>query len=118
MPQQQERTTDIKILAVFGAVSYVLLIGLAVWFFIKLALIGGADQFIEPIFPNGFEYLDQQPQIETPPARPDEVRRGGLGSEGSVCGGPNRLPCMPGLHCAVTEGDSTGVCATGPANGQ
>jgi hypothetical protein len=119
MSQPQERTTDIKALAIFGAVSYVLLIGVAVWFFIKLVLVGGADSVIDSAFPNGIQYPDQQGQtIETPPAHPEEIKRGGLGSEGSVCGGTNRLPCMPGLHCAVTEGQSTGLCATGPANGQ
>ena len=36
---------------------------------------------------------------------------GELGEEGSMCGGPQRLPCNPGLVCDATNGEAkTGRC--------
>ena len=34
----------------------------------------------------------------------------GLGEEGSACGGPMRLPCMPGLQCESSPDEELGVC--------
>ncbi len=33
-----------------------------------------------------------------------------LGSEGGACGGPHRLPCLPGLSCRQTEEGGFGTC--------
>ncbi|MFH1078314.1 MAG: hypothetical protein V1745_03500 [Patescibacteria group bacterium] len=34
----------------------------------------------------------------------------GLGGEGSACGGPMRLPCMPSLTCETTPDQDLGIC--------
>lgn len=34
----------------------------------------------------------------------------GLGEEGSVCGGPERFPCKPGLECVRNTPEEMGLC--------
>ena len=106
MPKQ-ENVTDLKVLAVLGVFAYLLFIVLTVYL-IKIGLSEIGDraelQQMRERF-NGASFL------EDAPAHPDPVKPGGLGSEGSVCGGSNRLPCMPGLKCAVSTGESMGICA-------
>lgn len=41
----------------------------------------------------------------------DEGSSPGLGEEGAVCGGPNLLPCLPGLMCAAEEAGGIGICS-------
>ncbi|MEO5927103.1 MAG: hypothetical protein ABIO72_00345 [Patescibacteria group bacterium] len=121
MPKQ-ESTTDLKVLAAFGGAACIAIIGFMVWtvvFFlpderkakcydvnrvqVRCEDFRGSGSIIQQAV-NGYS-------LEDAPARPEPVKPSGLGSEGSVCGGPNRLPCMPGLSCAVSQGESMGICA-------
>jgi hypothetical protein len=41
-----------------------------------------------------------------------------LGELGSRCGGPDRLPCRPGLACSTTDVKQIGKCEKSPVTGQ
>lgn len=108
MPQLH-KTTDLKVLAILGGLVYVGmfvgLIGLIVW---TMQQNFSSGTFQEPTYPG---QVLEEGNIEEAPVQPEAVKKAGLGSEGSVCGGTERLPCMPGLQCAVSKGESMGVCA-------
>lgn len=38
-----------------------------------------------------------------------------LGQQGSICGGPERYPCIPGTLCTVPTGAAYGTCTLDPA---
>lgn len=59
-----------------------------------------------------WEFLgkDSAPVETQPPAEGSKPAPSALGGEGSVCGGPDRLPCMPGLGCQKQDGDVYGIC--------
>lgn len=108
MSQQRESTVDLKALAIFGGVAYLaMFVGMFYWLFATAP--ASLDE--NGSFQEEFQQMDEPFGTEEPPAAPEPVKKGGLGSEGSVCGGTDRLPCMPGLRCAVSTGESMGICA-------
>lgn len=93
MPQKND-TADLKIFAVLGVIGLMLMIfGPAAWL--------------------TYRYMAQQPEISAPasPTTTKTMPSGPLGELDSTCGGPNRLPCRPGLKCSNgIDYAKTGVC--------
>lgn len=50
-------------------------------------------------------------EIAAPVNNAEETTPSALGGEGSVCGGPERFPCMPGLGCQKNDGEVYGICS-------
>jgi hypothetical protein len=92
MPKNKD-TADFKVLVALGVIGFGLLIfGPAAYLAWKALTFGPpAETVVE-------ETLSDAPV-------------GALGELGSTCGGPDRLPCRPGLTCSTnTDFSKTGVC--------
>ncbi|MFA5935494.1 MAG: hypothetical protein WC787_01405 [Patescibacteria group bacterium] len=129
---QQERTTDLKILMGLGIFAIAAMIILP---FIAIGFIFQRGDELKKCM-NGeltgeicekselWSFLEEMPDFKDEvmgPAVPEpSPKGGGLGSEGSVCGGADRLPCTPGLVCATSQGETMGICVKDEAvtNGQ
>lgn len=126
MPQHVERTTDLKIFIGLGVIGLLVFITLPIIALTQLSSIVDEDGRVKcvnaegaPIECEGAAKLYQSFHEELVSAASQETTAessstAGLGSEGSICGGVDRFPCMPGLRCMVEEGATTGVCMSNP----
>lgn len=93
MPRKNQNT-DLKAFAILGVVGLALLVfGPTAWLV--------------------WSVMTRPPEVQAPQTATTTVSGpvGALGEMNSTCGGPNRLPCRPGLKCSNgSDYAKTGVC--------
>ncbi|MBU1348906.1 hypothetical protein KJ781_02460 [Patescibacteria group bacterium] len=120
MAQQIHPTKDIKIFVGFGvAVLVALFVLLVIGVFLvadgmvkKQACISrpGQQECVTGTLWDMMRYASEEGGVTITYPDADDQETPGLGEGGSACGGPMRLPCMPGYTCETRQDQDLGIC--------